>query len=266
MSGAAHNLRRVANVGTRWVAIRYGDRLPILPVVGYPKSGTTWFCHMLAASTGLPFAQFPHLPVAMPSVVHGHWKPHPRLRNATLVVRDGRDAMVSFYFFCLLCAREGMRMRGFRALFAPGDDPEDVVRHLPAFIEFIFKHPIGSHRTWPEYNAMWLDKPGVATVRYEDLHRDAGAELARVTAELGRPAPAWRIERAVEDCSMQRATGRRPGEEDRASATRKGVVGDWESAFSAEARELFADLAGDALVALGYERARDWRTWGRAQE
>lgn len=263
---AAMNLRRVANLGTRRIAIRHGQTLPIFPVLGYPKSGTTWLCHLLAESLALPFAQFAHLPVAMPSVVHGHWRYHRNLRNVTFTVRDGRDTMVSFYFYCKLQSEHGMKMTAFRSLFAPGDDINDVRTHLPRFIEYIFENPIGSRSSWPDYNDEWLGKPGVVSVKYEDLHANAVGELTRIAEAHGHPAPAWRIERAVQGQSMRRATGRAPGQEDRGSVIRKGIVGDWTNAFSDEARAVFADLAGRTLVQLGYESSTDWGAWGTHHE
>ena len=57
---------------------------------------------------------------------------------------------------------------------------------------------------------------------------------------------------------MARQTGRAPGAEDRGSFIRKGVAGDWVNHFTRETAELFDELAGDALVALGYESDRGW--------
>jgi hypothetical protein len=74
----------------------------------------------------------------------------------------------------------------------------------------------------------------------------------------GRAIEDWRVEMAVEKFSMQRATGRRPGEEDRSTLIRKGVVGDWVNHFSREAAVAFDRVAGETLVALGYEADRAW--------
>ena len=62
----------------------------------------------------------------------------------------------------------------------------------------------------------------------------------------------------AEEFSFERQAGRQPGEENKRSFLRKGVVGDWRSHFSPEAREAFNRYAGDELILLGYERDRAW--------
>jgi hypothetical protein len=80
----------------------------------------------------------------------------------------------------------------------------------------------------------------VVHVRYEDLRRETVGGLQRIVLELTgshlRPEKASAI---VEEFSFQRQAGRRPGEEDRRSFLRKGVVGDWRNQFSKGARETF---------------------------
>ena len=264
MSRAAHALRLVSNRATRRIAIRYGAVLPMFPVLGFPKSGGTWLSRMLALTFDLPFAQIPTLPVAMPSVVQGHWRPHPALRNATVITRDGRDVMVSFYFYCKLQYESGPAPRVRRMierLYGRSPDLEDARSNLPDFIGEMFDRPIGSSLNWSRYCAEWAGQPAVARVRYERLIASPTDELERIARFHGRMADPQRVRLAVEINSMARLTGRKPGEEDRGSIVRKGVSGDWAEHFSDEARELFADLAGATLVKLGYERSAAWRTW-----
>lgn len=264
MSRGALLLRSASNRATRRIAIRWGERLEMHPVVGFPKSGGTWLCRMLADALRLPFAQVPLLPVAMPCVLHGHWRYHPRLRNVTCTVRDGRDTMVSFYFYCKLHYEHGPPpkiRRMFEHLYGGQPDLNDAEANLPRFIEAVFENPIGTRLTWPQYCREWHDRPGVCVVRYEQLLADTSSQLARIVKHLGKDADAWRLGWAVEGNSMRRVTGRGQGEEDRGSVVRKGVAGDWRTHFSDESRALFADLAGDALVELGYERSPDWRNW-----
>ena len=61
---------------------------------------------------------------------------------------------------------------------------------------------------------------------------------------------------------MSRQTGgRKAGDEDRSSFIRKGVAGDWVNHFTKDTSKLFQELAGDALLALGYEKDPEW--WKR---
>ncbi|MCA1847755.1 MAG: sulfotransferase domain-containing protein [Actinobacteria bacterium] len=92
------------------------------------------------------------------------------------------------------------------------------------------------------------------------MRRETARELRRVVLGLTGerrlgPEEATAI---VEEFSFERQAGRRPGEEDRGSFLRKGVVGDWRNYFSPEAREMFDRYAGDELILLGYERDRAW--------
>lgn len=254
------NLRRAANLANRRLAIHAGERLRLHPVLGFPKSGTTWLCQMLADTLALPFAQFPLFPVVRPSVLHGHWSYHPRLRRVVFVIRDGRDCMVSFYFFHKLMHDAGERTE-LPSLYPPGTDLNDVRSNLPRFIEHIFRRPMGAHSTWPQYNRSWLNRPGVVHTRYESLQADPAVELTRICEQLGSPVPPASVRAAVDRWSMPRVTGREPGQEDRASFIRKGTTGDWVACFNREARAIFADLAGDALVELGYERSADPQSW-----
>ncbi len=269
MSSVPFKMRRVSNHVTRLICQRYAELFQIHPVLEYPKCGGTWLCRMLADTLQLPFAQYASMPVAMPSIVHGHWAYHKGYRNVTFLVRDGRDVMVSFYFH-FVRERNDPIERGFGItldrLYGPDADLNDIRTHLPRFIEHLSSNPLGAPSSWQHYNNEWWDRPHTVYTRYEALRTDCIAEMTRIAEAHGVQPEAWRVERAVTGHSMERAAGRAPGEEDRGSFIRKGVVGDWVNHFSDEARQVFADLAGDTLVRLGYEQSNDWKSWGACPE
>ncbi len=97
--------------------------------------------------------------------------------------------------------------------------------------------------------------PGeVITVRYEDLVRDARRELARVFGFLGAPATSAQLKDIARRSSFEALSGgRRPGEEDRASFYRKGVVGDWPNHLSREALEILFAECGSLMLRAGYD-------------
>jgi len=236
------------------------------PVVGYPKSGGTWMCKLLAHALDLPFAQTPFLPVAMPCILHGHWRYHRAFRGVTCTVRDGRDIMVSYYHYCKLQYSDGPAppvRTLIKKLYGHNPDLTAVRENLPRFIEYVSRHPIGTRLNWSLYCADWEDRPGVVTVRYERMIFDPAGELQRVLGEHGRSVAPSRIAQALDVNSMVSVTGRQPGQEDEGAFIRKGVVGDWRSSFSDESCEMFASQAGDTLVQLGYESSADWRHWKR---
>ncbi len=64
--------------------------------------------------------------------------------------------------------------------------------------------------------------------------------------------------RVVGNESFQRRTGRRRGQIEERTHLRSGAAGQWQAHFSHVHREVFKELAGDALLTLGYEHDLDW--------
>jgi hypothetical protein len=266
------HMRRVSNQITRQIAMRYGDRFPMYSLSEYPKSGGTWLGRMVSDVLRIPFPRHTSLPLAMTCVVHGHWTYHPRLRGrAIYLYRDGRDAMTSLYFHRMRWLRSGTaddnrRLRALKSLFGESFDPDDSRRYMAGFIEHEFTNPRSSRVTWRDHVMEWFGpgergkgRDGVVYVSYEQLREDCAGALARICTELTGKAPdSWLVATTVEKWSMERETGRKPGQEDRSVLVRKGIVGDWKNHFTREAAEVFDTLAGDALVRLGYEPDRAW--------
>lgn len=155
--------------------------------------------------------------------------------RSIFLVRDGRDVATSMWFF---------NRRGLGPAQAPMP-LADAVRHharlwrqdLEAILAFLARRPDAG-----------------LLVRYEDLHVDAPAELARLFRLLGIAAdPATCDTCAAAGDFARLSGGRRRGEADDSSLFRKGIVGDWRNHFDAAARGAFEAEAGEALVRFGYE-------------
>jgi hypothetical protein len=233
--------------------------VPLYVVNEFPKSGGTWVGQMLGRALGVPFPRN-RLPVLRPSIMHGHYLGPWGMKNVVVCWRDGRDVMVSWYHQQLISHEWNERQvtRSRRELRL--QDYEDVYENLPAFIEYAFTRPHSPRFSWADFVRRWHGRKAAVHVRYEDLRRETARELRRVVRGLTgerrlSPEEATAI---VEEFSFERQAGRRPGEEDRGSFLRKGVVGDWRNYFSPEAREMFDRYAGDELILLGYERDRAW--------
>ncbi len=265
-------MRRISNRLTRWTVLHHGRAFPIYVIAEYPKSGGTWLGRMVADTLRLPFPRHTNMPIAMTSVIHNHWKYDPKLNERTIYLyRDGRDVMTSFYFHRMRWIANGAahyrkRAALYEGLFGKGYDPADSKKHMATFIEHEFANPRDCRQNWRDHLSEWFGpgddatgRPGIAYVSYEQLREDCAGHLARVCERVSGKAPdPWIVEKAVESWSMERATGRKPGEESRGELVRKGVVGDWVNHFSKEAAELFDRLAGDVLVRLGFEADRNW--------
>jgi Sulfotransferase domain len=75
---------------------------------------------------------------------------------------------------------------------------------------------------------------------------------------LGADASERTVRRCVDAASFEKlAEGRERGQE-AASFFRKGIAGDWKNVFTEQDKRDFKAVAGDLLVALGYEEDDDW--------
>lgn len=260
--------RGAAQELTRRIGIRWGDTFPFYYVSEYPKSGGTWLAQMVADYLRLPFPQHTLLPLGFSCVIHNHWRFHPRLKRVFYLVRDGRDVMTSFYFHQMRAAHHGdgrtaeSVRQAYERLFGKDYDPQDVVRHMPRFVEHEFSDPgWGTRLNWRDHIEDWRSNAhrDVVFLSYEDLRRDCAGTLGRAIGEItDRNIDPWQLETTVEKMSMKRQTGRDPGHGDATQHIRKGITGDWRNHFSREAAEVFDAFAGDTLVDLGYEVDRGW--------
>lgn len=261
-------LTRRITAASHFVTWQLGRRcsksVPLVYVVGYPKSGTTWACQIAASYLQLPFPRYSVLPVTFPAVVHGHELLDPRFPHSIYVMRDGRDVMTSLYYHLQRALRSGARRRIPKAehsIYAEGIDQESVRRNFPRFLETQIKHTFGCRRSWAEHISSYLDHkhPRLPCLKYEELLLDGASALAREMAKLDGNEP--NIERAefiMADHSFARRAGRKPNQEDKTSFLRKGVIGDWRNYFNRESAEIFNHHCGDALIAAGYAPNRCW--------
>lgn len=237
--------------------------LPLYIVTEYPKSGGTWVGQVLAEYLSVPFPRnrWPHFGA---SIQHAHYLSNPLLRNVLCVFRDGRDAMVSFYFHMLfendtsspIVVSETRRVLKF-------SDYDDVRSNLPKFIEYLFDKQSKSRSpfqfTWSEFVRSWIRREDVAKVRYEMMVENGVAELSRALLALGEAdVDVHRLETCLDKFSFARQARRKPGSENKSSFLRRGVPGDWMNKFSHESAVVFDQLAGRELELLGYEADSSW--------
>ena len=251
----AHGLKRLI----MWHTM--SDRLPLYLVPEYPKSGGTWFSQMLSDAIDVPFPRNTTPAPIQKSILSGHHMYSPRFKNVTVVIRDGRDATVSAYYY-MLFKNEINKQFGvdhYRG-HLPFKDYDDIQGNLPEFIEYLFvEYPKKwNHFSWSQFIDSWLphDFP---VVRYEDLLTDAAGILVDISGKLtGEPITRERAEEIVEKFSFKRMSGRKQGQENTKSFVRKGIAGDWKNHFTREACEVFDKHAGDQLITCGYEKDHEW--------
>jgi hypothetical protein len=89
-------------------------------------------------------------------------------------------------------------------------------------------------------------------LRYEDLLKEPEEHLKRIFDLLGARSDEALVRRCVEQNRFEKLAKRSKGQEDSGSFYRKGVAGDWKSVFTQRDREIYEQVAGDALKKMGY--------------
>jgi len=245
----------------RW----FPDSVPLLYLLGFPKSGTTWAAQMVGDYLDWPFPQHSLLPIGFQAVLHGHFLPSPKLRRIIYPTRDGRDVYASLYFHLARSIPEGdhpAMPRRWKKMFPGLVNKQNVRDNFPAFLEQQFRSPFGSRVHWAGHYAAFEQANASSPIpfmRYEDLLTDPEGVLTQTLgAFLGEEPDPDRIRRTVDKYRFNNQAGRKSGQEDRASFLRKGQAGDWVNHFTREAAEMFDRHCGDALIAAGYETDRSW--------
>ena len=223
-------------------------------VVGYPKSGNTWFQDLITAVVyGVhPVFAPPSLAQVLVPDVHkqtyyhrfstpmyfkSHHLPRPDYRRVVYLMRDGRDVMVSFYHY-------DKATRGTA-------DLADMVR---------LGHP--THGKWQAHINAWLANPHGAqmlVVRYEDLKRNAVHELERFCSFAGVKREASFLEMMVRETDFEKMQQREIRSGSGLSTwpadklfRRRGVVGSHKDEMPPELLQEFMAGAGHTLKQCGY--------------
>ena len=237
-------------------------------VAEYPKSGGTWIVGMLGDALQLPkrdiyindqhpwledsskgidlrkhpwFIDSTSLSLTDSCVIKSHELPHSSLTEFPArfihLVRDGRDVVVSKYFYEKdFCVANGIYERF--------DVP---------FENYIMQVTL----EWRNYVLAWM-KCGVATIRYEDFLQDTPSTLRAVLDGLGLTVGDAELQQAIDANTKAKLKQALDKAHKYNTFIRKGVSGDWEHYFNRENVRTFKDLAGDILIQLGYENSLHW--------
>jgi hypothetical protein len=232
-----------------------------LVVTEYPKSGGTWVVSMLGDALNLPkrdvyvktgfqafdISQHPWyvgangLDLPDGCVIKSHEMPQSREINFPArfvhLVRDGRDVVVSKFFF----DSEFSVANGLQSSFEP--DFDAYLRRVTG--------------EWRDYVQSW-QAVLPAYYRYEDFLEKPGEMVRRVTSDVGLSVSEQRCCEAVEANTREKMHQALNQTFRHNTFVRKGVSGDWRNYFSSENIVIFKKLAGQLLVDLGYEHNLNW--------
>jgi hypothetical protein len=226
-----------------------------------PKSGGSWVVSMLGDALDLPkrdiyvrddYAAFDvwkhpwyegasRLAMTDSCVVKSHELPgSPLLKfpaRSVHLVRDGRDVVVSKYFYERdFCVANG--------IYQKFDVPFDDYVTLTA-------------SEWRDYVVSWV-KIGATCYKYEEFLRDPGDALKALLSDLGIEFRTERIAEAVEKNSKERFSRRLDKTFRSNTFVRKAIAGDWRNHFDDSHTDGFKSVAGHALIDLGYEQDLRW--------
>jgi hypothetical protein len=257
--GIEHGAIRVLHAGLRsfvqLTPITEFDQRDVF-VVGFPRSGNTWFQNLVAGVVyridpryapdtliqelvpDVHFKRF-YKRFATPMFFKSHELPRPAHRRVVYLLRDGRDAMVSYYHFNRVLL--GRRV-DLRRMIVEGE-------HV---------HPC----KWHEHVNAWRANPYGAemiTIRYEDLRTDPVAELRRFCTFAGVDRDRGALETAAAGArfehmrSKEIQSGWDGNRWPRTEAfVRRGEVGSHRDEMPDDVLELFVKEAGQTLTACGY--------------
>jgi hypothetical protein len=171
-----------------------------------------------------------------------HHFPRPEYRRVIHLVRDGRDAMVSYHH--MNASLDG---------------------EAPDFVDMVSTGKGLFPCRWHEHVEAWMKNPHEAeliTLRYEDLHRSPMTELRRLCEFAGLERDDASLARAVETCSFEvmRMKEKTLGWSDPKWPTdkpfvRRGKIGSYHDEMPEEALRIFMQQASPMLTKLGYTTA-----------
>jgi len=225
-------------------------------IAAFPKSGVTWVQHMVAGALfGPSLAHAPNKLIQdlvpdvhqtpyyrrylTPTFFKTHQVPRASYRRVIHLVRDGRDALVSYHHY--LVAKGGSA--DFMKLVTAGDG--------------------SSFSRWHEHTEAWLANPHraeVLRVSYEGLKRAPLEELERICRFADITRSRTDLEEAVRVSSFE-AMREKDKKEDwiqpkvRGSDerfVRRGTVGSHKDEMPAAVLQAFLELSAPTLRKLGY--------------
>jgi hypothetical protein len=246
---------------TFFLGKRFPSSIPLIFVLGYPKSGTSWVCQLVADYFRLPFPQHAIFPIGFPAVVHGHERVTDKYPRGVYVIRDGRDVMVSSYFHLrgelLASGNRGRHARNLSGLDWNAPASENMTR----FIESQVGSPFGAHENWGRHVTAFFETKShkLRLLRYEELVNDSTLALSKLVEQMtGQEVNRHQAAETVSRFSFASQSGRSAGDENTTSYLRQGKAGDWLNHFTEESATVFSRHFGKALIAAGYESSDEW--------
>jgi hypothetical protein len=172
--------------------------------------------------------------------------------RSILILRDPRDVVISAQHYVTKMTAHDLHRR-FTEQYRTAD--ERIAAIIAGFPANEYGRGQDSIAERLERYLPWLSTPGVLVVRFEDLIGAAGGG-SRERQDAAVEAVGRHVDRALQPDQVRAVAGRVWS--DKSSTFREGRIGGWRDKLTPEQIALFKDVAGDQLIALGYETSRDW--------
>src|SRR5258708_31986843 len=225
-------------------------------IVGYPKSGNTWFQYLVSEivygvnATIAPDSLINQIVVDVdykayyfrlgkPMFFKSHQLPMPEHRRVVYLLRDGRDAMVSYFHH--IKAIEHLKELDYM----------DVVRNGTYL----------SPCKWHEHVEQWLANPydaQIMTIKYEEMKAQPLETLEKFCAYMGLERDKAYLEQVVQRTSLSEMKKRdKMGWDTKAwpkdqPFIRRGSVGSFKDEMPEDVLKEFLSQAGNTLCKVGY--------------
>jgi len=236
-------------------------------VVSYPRSGNTWTRFLIAnlirpnelvtlrnierivPDTHALSKEFLKT-IPRPRVLKSHQYFDPRYKRVIYLVRDPRDAAISYYHF----------QRKYRDI----EDHYPIDRYVTRFVA----GNVSGFGSWAENALSWLatrySSPGFLLLRYEDILVQPAAALGKIAKLLGIEATPERLAEAVERSSVEKMRKLEETQGDNWVSTkgrrkdipfigRTAKTGGWKSELPQNSVAEIESAWGPLMKGLGYE-------------
>jgi len=227
-------------------------------IVGYPKSGNTWFQNLIAGlvyginTQYTPDAIIQELVPAVhrkkryyqrfstPMYFKSHHLPRAEYRRVIYLLRDGRDVMVSL-------------SHHLAALNKVDVDLLELIRNVQAF---------HSYGRWNDHVEAWLANPynaEILTIKYEDLLQDGYGQVKRVCQFVGFDRDDEFIRNVIDKNAFDQMQAREkeyglqnPFWPKDKLFVRRGKIGSYQDEMSLVVQQAFLDDARNTMEKCGY--------------
>jgi hypothetical protein len=228
------------------------------------RSGTVWFIRVLstiARHYGLHFQAGAQNELAPSTEIF--LQDHSRIERTALpphrgshMIRDPRDMIVSGYHYHLWTDEQWAQLPQERydgKSFQEALNDVGKKRGLILEMERFCREDLQDMLQW-DYN-----DPAFLELKYEDVIADESSHFEALFNHYGFHEDAVDVGlKIAEYYSFQNVSGRSFGDVEEQSHLRSGRTSQWEDHFDEELKARFKQLAGNAVVELGYEEDRHW--------